>query len=161
MRQTIKLAILAGMIVTLPACPAAQNIAAASWPGTWPPPAGMNCPRNNAVSWSSLATELTNLHESPACVPQPACIGQRAPQQKYIGPVGMAPNTQVHTIAHQDNFIITARNAALAQPPAGKQLYRLTFGKSNASPNSLVTVTGFYGYCITRVKVDKGPTDPA
>jgi|GEM_PF-2579955 len=160
MQQAIKLAILAALIVTLPACAAARNTAAASWPGTWPPPPGMNCPRSNAVSISSLAAHLTNLHESPACVPQPACIRQRAPQQVYIGPVGMAPNTQVFTIAQQDSFIITARNAALAQPPAGKQLYRLTFARLFASPNSLITVTAFYGYCVTRVRADRDPTDP-
>jgi hypothetical protein len=121
----------------------------------------MNCPRSNAVSWISVGAHLTNLHKSPACVPQPACTGQRAPQQVYLGPVSpLTPNNQVFTIAMQDAIINNARNWALAQPPAGKQLYRLTFSKLSASPNSLVVATAFYGYCITRVRVDGDPRDP-
>jgi len=69
----------------------------------------------------------------------------------------MAPNTQVFTIAQQDSIIISARNAALAQHPAGKQLYYLSFQRSFASPSSLVILTAFYGYCIT---IRRGPEDP-
>ena len=159
MRQAIKLAILAGVIVALPACPAARP-PAASWPGTWPPPAGMNCPRSNAVSFLSAGAHLTNLHESPACVPQPACARQRAPEQKFLGPAWFGPSNQALTIAQQDTAIINARNWALAQAPAGKQLYRLTFQSFFSSPNGVVNATAFYGQCITRVKVDEGPRDP-
>jgi hypothetical protein len=166
MRQAMKLVMIAGMIVTLPAFRAAQNTAA-SWPGTWPPPAGMNCPRNNAVPFSGpggVGPYLTNLHASPACVPQPACFRQRAPQDKIVAPgVWYGQSNHVFTIAEQDTIIINARNAAIAQTPAGKQFYRLTFapdfivGQSSAVA---VTATASYGQCITIVKVDKGPVDP-
>jgi len=173
MQQAIKLMTLAGVIVTLSGCPAAQ-ITASSWPGTWPPPTSMNCPRNNQVPFSGaggigflndiIGPHLTNLHASAACVPQPACTGQRAPQQKLLSPpVWAGQSNQVFTIAQQDTIIINARNAAIAQTPAGKQLYRLTFEAAiitGGTSAGAILATAHYGQCISRVRGDKNPTDP-
>lgn len=162
MRQAMKLVMIAGAIVALPAFRTAQRTAA-TWPGTWPPPPGMNCPRYNTVPWLgawNVASHLTDLHESPTCVPQPACVRQRAPQQIYLGPVWMGSPNHQFTIAQQDTVMINARSYALAQSPGGKQLYRLTFQKQFVSPNGFVIAYGDYGYCVTIVKVDPGPTDP-
>lgn len=173
MQQAIKLVILAGVTMALPGCPAAQ-ITAASWPGTWPPPTSMNCPRNNQVPFSGaggvgtlndlIGPHLTNLHASPACVPQPACTGQRAPQQKLLSPhVWVGQSNHVFTIAQQDTIIINARNAAIAQTPAGKQLYRLAFAGDivmGSGSSRAILATAHYGQCISRVRDNKGPTEP-
>lgn len=172
MRQAIKLAILTSAIIALPACPAAQ-ISASSWPGSWPPPASMNCPRNNQVPFSGaggvgslndiIGPHLTGLHASPACVPQPDCAGQRSPQQKLLAPaVWTGQSNHVFTIAQQDTIITAARNAAIAQTPAGKKLYRIAFAGDivmGGGSSRAIIATAHYGQCVKRVLDGNVPKD--
>ncbi|MBV8685444.1 MAG: hypothetical protein JOZ90_08105 [Alphaproteobacteria bacterium] len=72
----------------------------------------------------------------------------------------MNGNTHLFTIAEQDNIMINARSAAFAQSPGGKQVYRLTFARQVASPNSVLILTAYYGYCVTIRRVDGDPTSP-
>jgi hypothetical protein len=69
------------------------------------------------------------------------------------------------TTGDQNSIVATARTIAIAQTPAGKQFYRLTFdqavltGKSTGKPMStgIVTARTYYGKCITDVSTKTGP----